>query len=67
VDGLPVSWRRQARTACEKAGVTDRDLPEACIVDVGYTRDESFAETAAAVQARNDDPNWETELDRRPR
>ena len=40
---------------------------EACIVDVGYTRDESFAETAAAVQARNDDPNWATDLDRRPR
>ena len=67
VDGLSVTWRRQARTACEKAGVTDRDLLEACIVDVGYTRDESFAETAAAVQARNDDPNWATDLDRRPR
>ena len=66
VDGLPVSWRRQARTACEKAGVTDRDLLEACIVDVGYTRDESFAETAMAVQARNDS-NWESDLDRRPR
>jgi len=66
VDGLPASWRRKAQTACEKAGVTDRDLLEACIVDVGYTRDESFAESAAAVQARNV-PNWETDLDRRPR
>jgi len=64
--GLPASWRRQARAACEEAGVTDRDLLEACIVDVGYTRDESFAETAAAVQARNHS-NWESDLDRRSR
>jgi len=64
--GLPASWRRQAHAACEEAGVTDRDLLEACIVDVGYTRDESFAETAAAVQARNDS-NWESDLDRRSR
>jgi hypothetical protein len=64
VDGLPVSWRRQAKTACEDAGVTDPDLLEACIVDVGYTRDESFAQTAAAVQARND-PNWEADPNRR--
>jgi hypothetical protein len=67
VDGLSSTWRRQARKACEKAGVTDRDLLEACIVDVGYTRDESFAETAAAVQARNNDPNLATDLDMRPR
>ena len=66
VAGLPASWRRQARAACEEAGVTDRDLLEACIVDVGYTRDESFAETAMAVQARNDS-NWDSELDRRSR
>ena len=50
----------------EEAGVTDPDLLEACIVDVGYTRDESFTETAVAVQARND-PNWETDLDKRSR
>jgi hypothetical protein len=62
--GLPASWRRQAEAACNEAGVTDPDLLEACIVDVGYTRDESFAETAAAVQAR-DDSVWETDLDRR--
>jgi len=66
VAGLPASWRRQARAACEEAGVTDRDLLEACIVDVGYTRDESFAETAVAVQARNDS-NWDSDLDRRSR
>jgi hypothetical protein len=54
VAGLPASRRRQAQAVCEKAGVTDPDLLEACIVDVGYTRDESFAETAVAVQARND-------------
>jgi hypothetical protein len=66
VAGLPASWRRQARAACEEAGVTDPDLLEACIVDVGYTRDESFAETAVAVQARNDS-NWESDLDRRSR
>ena len=64
VAGLPASWRRQARAACEEAGVTDRDLLEACIVDVGYTRDESFADTAAAVQAR-DVSNWDSELARR--
>jgi hypothetical protein len=64
--GLPASWRRQARAACENAGVTDRELLEACIIDVGYTRDESFAETAVAVQARNDS-NWESDLDRRSR
>ena len=66
VAGLPASWRRQAQAACEEAGVTDPDLLEACIVDVGYTRDESFTETAVAVQARND-PNWETDLDKRSR
>jgi hypothetical protein len=52
VAGLPATWRRQARATCEGAGVTDPDLLEACIVDVGYTRDESFAETALIVQAR---------------
>ena len=60
VAGLPVTWRRQARAACEGAGVTHPDLLEACIVDVGYTRDESFVETAVAVQARNDS-NWDSE------
>ena len=63
VAGLPASWRRQAQAACENAGVTDHDLLEACIVDVGYTRDESFAETAVAVQARNNS-NWDSDLDR---
>ena len=61
---LPASWRRRAQEACEAAGVTDPDLLRACIVDVGYTRDESFAETAAAVQAR-DVANWDAELARR--
>jgi hypothetical protein len=61
VAGLPVTWRRQARATCEEAGVTDGDLLEACIVDVGYTRDESFAETAVAVQARNGS-RWDSEL-----
>jgi len=62
VAGLPATWRRQARTVCEDAGVTDSYLLEACIVDVGYTRDEAFAETAVAVQARNGsdlDSEWE--------
>ena len=66
VAGLPASRRRQAQAVCEKAGVTDPDLLEACIVDVGYTRDESFAETAVAVQARNDS-NWDSDLERRSR
>ena len=62
VAGLPATWRRQARTACEDAGVTDPDLLEACTIDVGYTRAEAFAETAVAVQARNGsdlDAEWE--------
>lgn len=61
--GLPPSWRRQARATCDEAGVTDPELLEACIIDVGYTRDESFADTAAAVQARNR-LNTEPDLDR---
>jgi hypothetical protein len=61
VAGLPASWEQRARAVCEEAGVTDRDLLEACIVDVGYTRDESFAETAVAVQARNGS-NWDSDL-----
>ena len=61
---LPASRRRRARETCEEAGVTDPDLLKACIVDVGYTRDESFADTAAAVQAR-DVSNWDSELARR--
>jgi hypothetical protein len=50
---LPASFRRLAEAACEEAGVTAPDLLEACIIDVGYTRDESFADSAAAVQARD--------------
>jgi len=61
---LPASWRRRAQEACKKAGVTAPDLLKACIVDVGYTRDESFADTAAAVQAR-DASNWDSEVARR--
>jgi hypothetical protein len=60
--GLPSSWRRQAEAACVGAGVTDPELLEACIVDVGYTRDQSFAETAVLVQARNG-----SDLDSEPR
>jgi hypothetical protein len=63
-DSLPASRRRQVRAACEQVGVTDPVLLEACIIDVGYTRDEGFADSAAAVQARNDS-TWETDLDRR--
>lgn len=58
---LEPSWRKRAQEVCEEAGVTEPDLLKACIVDVGYTRDESFAETAAAVQAR-DLSNWDSEL-----
>ena len=60
---LSASWRLKAQEACEEAGVTDPDLLKACIVDVGYTRDESFADTAVAVQAR-DVSNWDSELAR---
>ena len=58
---LSASRRRQAKEACKTAGVTDPELLEACIVDVGYTRDESFADTAAAVQER-DVSNWDLDL-----
>ena len=58
---LEPSWRKRAEEVCEEAGVTEPDLLKACIVDVGYTRDESFAETAAAVQSR-DVSNWDSEL-----
>ena len=61
---LPAKWRRRAQEACKEAGVTDPDLLQACIVDVGYTRDESFADTAVAVQAR-DVSNWDSEVARR--
>jgi len=61
---LPASRRRRAQEVCEEAGVTDPDLLEACIVDVGYTRDESFADTAVAVQAR-DVSNWDSDVARR--
>ncbi|MGB6364088.1 MAG: hypothetical protein WBG64_15595, partial [Thermoanaerobaculia bacterium] len=64
VAALPASWRRRAQEACEAAGVTDQDLLKACIVDVGYTRDESFADTAVAVQER-DVANWDSEVTRR--
>ena len=60
-EALTASWRRRAEEACEEAGVTEPELLKACIVDVGYTHDESFAETAAAVQAR-DASNWDSDL-----
>ena len=60
-EALSASWRKRAKEACEEAGVTAPDLLKACIVDVGYTHDESFAETAAAVQAR-DLTNWDSDL-----
>jgi hypothetical protein len=50
---LPASWRRRAEEACKEAGVTEPAYLKACVVDVGYTRDESFAASAAAVQARD--------------
>ncbi|MGB7490857.1 MAG: VWD domain-containing protein [Thermoanaerobaculia bacterium] len=60
-EALSASWRKRAEKACEEAGVTEPDLLKACIVDVGYTRDESFADTAAAVQER-DASNWDSEM-----
>ena len=60
-EALTAAWRKRAKEACEEAGVTAPDLLKACIVDVGYTHDESFAETAAAVQAR-DLTNWDSDL-----
>jgi hypothetical protein len=63
-EALSANWRRRAERACEEAGVTDPDLLRACIIDVGYTHDESFAESAVAVQAR-DDANWDAQLSQR--
>ena len=60
-EALTAGWRKKAKEACEGAGVTAPDLLKACIVDVGYTHDESFAETAASVQAR-DMTNWDSDL-----
>ncbi len=61
VAALSAQWRRRAEEACQEAGVTDPELLEACIIDVGYTRDESFAASAAMVQER-DAANWDTQL-----
>jgi len=58
---LSASWRRRAEEACKEAGVTDPHLLTACIVDVGYTRDESFVEAALAVQERGM-ANWDSEM-----
>ena len=60
-EALPAKRRQQARQVCRSAGVTDPDILRACIVDVGYTRDESFATVAAEVQAR-DVSNWDSDL-----
>jgi len=62
-EALSASWRKRAEKACEEAGVTEPDLLTACIVDVGYTHDESFADTAAAVQER-DASNWDSQMAR---
>ncbi len=59
-EALTASWRKRAEEVCVEAGVTEAELLKACIVDVGYTHDESFAETAAAVQAR-DLTNWDSD------
>ncbi len=56
---LSRSRRRRAKEVCTKAGVKDPDLLEACIVDVGYTGDDSFAESSLAVQER-DAVNWDS-------
>lgn len=61
VTALSGSRRRHAREVCRNAGVTDADLLEACVVDVGHTGDESFAESALAVQERNVS-NWDADL-----
>lgn len=65
VEALPANWRQRAQQACQDAGVTDTVLLESCIIDVGYTRDESFAQSAVAVQAR-DVTNWDADLEDRP-
>lgn len=56
---LPSSQRRRAQEVCRNAGVTDPELFEACVVDVGYTRDDSFAASSLAVQER-DASNWDS-------
>ena len=58
---LSRSRRRHAQEVCRNAGATDADLLEACVVDVGHTGDESFTESALAVQER-DVSNWDAEL-----
>jgi hypothetical protein len=42
--------RLAAEEICAAAGVTDPVLLEACVVDVGFTGDASFAESAGAIE-----------------
>lgn len=49
---LSVRERREATETCKQAGVTDAAVIEDCIVDVGFTGESEFAESAVAVQTR---------------
>lgn len=46
--------RERARLVCEEEGITDPILLEACILDVGFTGDNSFAESTAEVSPPDD-------------
>ena len=50
-DALPDAVREQAQRVCVEAGITEAVILEACIVDVGFGGDNSFA--LAAVGAQN--------------
>jgi hypothetical protein len=47
VDSLPDAIRQQAAAECTQAGVTDPTLLNACVLDLGFTSDPSFAAGAA--------------------
>jgi len=49
---LSTQERQQATEICKSAGVTDLEVLDDCIFDVGYTGVEEFAESASTVQAR---------------
>jgi hypothetical protein len=53
VDTLSDGVRSEAERLCRDRGITDPFLLEACILDVGFTGDAAFVESAAAAMPPN--------------
>lgn len=51
LDGLSAADRARAEAACRDTGVTDPDLFEDCVIDVGYSGDQAYAASALDQQA----------------